>query len=174
MTPSYVPSELCIQANQASLQCMIWGDIVLILIFIYNITYSFWKSYASTLGCFLQPQSYRSIFLMGFLCFFLFLSSDFVSCLYPSVLSLCLGVHWSSVVMWFCSLFVSWCLAPRRSVIPHSLPFPSSLPHLPERGPQRGTKLWMIFWISPQGFRMDVARCLQCFIRPSLQLFCFQ
>lgn len=39
------------------------------------------------------------VFLMGFICFFLFLSSDFVSCLYPSVLSLCVGVHWSSVVM---------------------------------------------------------------------------
>lgn len=39
------------------------------------------------------------LYFMGFFALFLFLSSDLTSCLCPSVLSLCLGVHWFSVVM---------------------------------------------------------------------------
>lgn len=110
---------------------MIWGDIVSILIFSCIIISSFWKSYGSTVGCFSQPQRYIStLFYGGFFALFLFLSSDLTSCLCPSVLSVCLGVHWFSVVMWFCSLFVSWCSAPHRSVVPLLVPFPSS-PSLP-------------------------------------------
>lgn len=62
-----------------------------------------------------------------------------MSCLCPSVLSVCLEVHWSSVVMWFCSLFVRWCSTPWHSVVPLPLPLPF-LSSQPSQGVHKGAQ----------------------------------